>query len=54
MKAPGVLTWLVSVLLGGLGIAGHFVAIPLVTAYAFFFLTGGFILLTLGTMIRGL
>ena len=54
MNAPKKLTWFIAFVLGVLGIVGTYVAIPFVTAYAFWFVVAGFAILTLGCLIKGL
>lgn len=54
MNAPRKVTFLLSLILGGLGIAGKFVAIPYVSAYAFYLLAIGFVILLLGCLFKGL
>jgi hypothetical protein len=53
-NAPKKVTWWVAVVLGVLGILGNFVpGIPLISTYNFLFLVVGFILLALGTILKG-
>ncbi len=54
LSAPKQLTFWIAVILGVLGILGTFVTIPFVTAYAFWFLVVGFVLLALGNLMEGL
>ena len=54
LSAPTQPVWLIAVIAGVLGLVGHFVSIPVVTPNQFFFLAGGFVLLTLATMMKGL
>jgi predicted membrane channel-forming protein YqfA (hemolysin III family) len=53
-NAPKSLTLWVSVVLAVLGLLGSFEAIPFVTAYAFWFVVAGFVLLLLGCLVKGL
>jgi len=53
-NAPTSLTWIIAVILGGLGIAGKFVFIANVTANAFWLVAVGFVLLALGTILKRL
>jgi len=53
-NAPKFVVWLVAVILGVLGIVGTVVAIPVVTAYAFWLVTAGFIILALATLLKGM
>ncbi len=54
LNAPKKNVWLVSVIVGVLGLVGFFVAIPFVSTYAFWFVTVGFALLALSTMLKGM
>jgi heme/copper-type cytochrome/quinol oxidase subunit 1 len=51
---PKFIVWLIAVILGALGIVGTLVAIPVVSAYAFWLLTIGFIVLALSTVLKGM
>lgn len=53
-SAPKKITWLIAIIIGVLGIVGHFVAISYVSQYSFELVAIGFILLALGTLLRGL
>jgi len=53
-NAPKKLTWWVSILLGAVGVVGHFVVLPIITVYAFWFLLAGLVLLALGCFLKGL
>lgn len=54
LNAPTQLVWVISVIIGVLGILGKFVAIPFITVNAFWFVTVGFVLLALATLLKGL
>ena len=54
LSRPKNNTWIIAVILGVLGIIGQIVSIPFVSAYAFWFVAIGFILLALGTYFTGL
>jgi hypothetical protein len=54
LTPPKVITFWIAVILGVLGFLGAIVSIPLVSAYAFWFLFVGFILLVLGLLVKGL
>lgn len=54
LSAPKNVTWWVAVVLGVLGILGSLIEIPLVSAYNFWFVAVGFILLALATFLKGL
>jgi hypothetical protein len=54
LNAPKVITWWISVIIGVLGIVAFFVTIPVLSAYAFWVVVVGFVLLVLGTFLKGL
>ena len=54
LSAPKQTTWWIAVVLGALGILGSFISIPFVSAYSFFFVAVGFVLLALATFLKGL
>ena len=54
LSAPKKITWWIAVILGVLGILGTFVSLPFVSAYAFWFVAVGFILLALATFLKNL
>jgi len=54
LSAPKKITWWIAVILGVLGILGTFVSLPFVSAYAFWFVAVGFILLALATYLKDL
>ncbi len=54
LNAPKKITWLISLIVGVLGIVAFFVAIPVVSVHAFWFVVVGFVLLLLGTFLKGL
>ena len=51
-SAPSKLVWILALLLGILGIIGHFATIDFLTTYNYWFLFAGFILLALGTTFK--
>ena len=53
-NAPKQITWLIAIIVGLLGIIGHFVAIPFVTENQFWLVSAGFVILALGTMLKDL
>ncbi len=53
LNAPKQAVWLVSVILGVLGIIGQFTTIAFVTANAFWLVTVGFIILAASTVLKG-
>jgi hypothetical protein len=54
LNAPKKITWLISLIIGALGIVAHLVAIPVLSVYAFWLVVVGFVLLVLGTFLKGL
>ena len=53
LSAPKKTTWMVGVIIGGLGVISSFVAIPQLSENSFWLVTIGFVILTLGTMLDG-
>jgi membrane protein YdbS with pleckstrin-like domain len=53
LTPPTKLTFWISVILGLLGLIGTFVSIPFVSAYAFWFVVVGFVLLVAGLLFKG-
>ncbi len=53
-SAPTTVVWILGILVGILGIIGHFVTIQGLSGISFWLLLGGFVLLALGTTFRGL
>ncbi|GAH44776.1 unnamed protein product [marine sediment metagenome] len=54
LNAPKTITWWIAVVLGVVGIIGFFVAIPLISVYAFWLVAIAFVLLALATALAGL
>jgi hypothetical protein len=54
LTPPKVITFWIAVVLGVLGFLGKLTTIPLVSAYDFWFLFAGFVLLVLGLLVKGL
>ncbi len=54
LSAPKSITWWIAVVIGVLGILGHFTKIQYVSANDFWFLAVGFALLVLGTALDSL
>ncbi|MCG6870966.1 MAG: hypothetical protein LJE84_01650 [Gammaproteobacteria bacterium] len=54
LSAPTQLVFLIAVIAGILGIVGSFVVIPMVSANAFWLVAAGFVLLALGSSMKGL
>ena len=53
LSAPTRPVWIIAIILGVLGLLGKFVAIPFVTANAFWLLAAGFVVLAIGTALEG-
>jgi hypothetical protein len=51
-SAPSRFVWIIGLILGIMGIIGHFVTIDFITTYNYWFLFAGFVLLALGTTFR--
>ena len=54
LSAPTKLVWIVSLILGVLGLLGKFAVIPVITVNAFWLLAAGFVVLVISTICRGL
>lgn len=52
-SAPKKLLWLISVILGVLSLVAYFVAIPFVSTYVFWFMGAAWLLLVVGTSMKG-
>ena len=53
-SAPKSIIWIIALIVGILGIIGHFVDIPVVTDYNYWLLLVGFVLLAIGTTFKGI
>lgn len=54
LSAPKKITWWIAVIVGALGLLGHFVAIPVVSDQKFWFEAVAFVLLALATFLKDL
>jgi hypothetical protein len=54
LSAPTKPVWIVAVVLGAVGIASHFVAIPGVTENQFWVVAIGFLILAVATAMKGI
>jgi hypothetical protein len=52
-SAPKTNLWIIALILGILGIVANYVAIPYVSEYNYYLLLAGFVLLALGTSLKG-
>lgn len=53
-SAPQKITWIIGMILGILGILGHFTQVEFISEYSFTLLMVGFIALALGTSLKGI
>lgn len=53
-SAPTKLVWILGLLCGILGIIGHFFTVDVISEIAYWLLLAGFVLLGLGTSVKGL
>jgi hypothetical protein len=53
LSAPTRPVWIIAIILGILGLLGRFVAIPFVTAYAFWLVAVAFVVLAIATALKG-
>ena len=51
-NAPTKSVWLIALVVGFLGLIGHFIAIPYVTGNEFWLVSAGFVLLVLSTFFK--
>ena len=54
LSAPQKVTWWIAVIVGVLGIIAHLVAVPVLSGIAFWLVAAAFVLLILGTYLKGL
>ena len=54
LSKPKVISWWIAVIAGVLGILAHFIKIPFVSTYSFWFVVFGFVLLALATFLKDL
>ncbi len=54
LSAPTMLFWVIAVVLGALGLFGSLVTIPFVSAYAFWFVFLGLVVLAIATAVKGM
>lgn len=53
-NAPKQITWLISVIVGVLGLLANFGVIPQLAPFSFWMVTFGFVVLALATILEGL
>lgn len=54
LSPPTQVAWIISLVVGILGIVGYFVAIPFISVYAFWLVVVAFALLVLATLLKDL
>jgi heme A synthase len=54
LSAPKVITWVIAVVVGAIGILAHLGTIPVLSGYAFWLVVAAFVLLVLATLLKGL
>jgi len=54
LTPPKVITWWIAVALGALGLLGHLGIVGALSAYSFWLVTAGLVLLAVATLIRDL
>lgn len=54
LNAPTQLVFLISLVLAVLGVLAIFISIPIVSAYAFWFVVAGYVVLALGCILKGM
>ena len=54
LNAPTQLVFLISLVLAVLGVLAIFISIPIVSAYAFWFVVAGYVVLALGCIMKGM
>ena len=54
LSAPKQITWVISLILGIVGLLSMFVVIPHISMYAFWVVFAGLVLLLLGNALKGL
>ncbi len=53
LSAPTRPVWIIAIILGVLGLLARFVAIPFITAYAFWLVAVAFVVLAIATALKG-
>lgn len=53
-SAPKQITWILGLILGVLGIIGHYSQVEILTEHNYLLLLVGFVLLALGTSLKGI
>ena len=53
LSAPKKTTWWIALVVGAIGIVAHLVTIPVLSGFAFWLVAAAFVLLILGTYLKG-
>ncbi|MBN2134254.1 MAG: hypothetical protein JW737_00840 [Acidobacteria bacterium] len=53
LNAPKKIVWIISVILAVIAVAGYFITIPFVTVNLFWIMLASYVLMLLGTTIKG-
>jgi len=53
LNAPKQITWWIALIIGVIGIIGRLVTVPVISPYAFWLVVVAFVLLFLGTFLKG-
>jgi len=54
LSAPKVITWVIAVVVGAVGILAHLVTIQVLSGYAFWLVAAAFVLLAIATLLKSL
>jgi nicotinamide riboside transporter PnuC len=54
LSAPKVITWVIAVVVGAVGILAHLVTIQVLSGYAFWLVAAAFVLLAIATLLKDL
>ncbi len=54
LQKPKNVTFIISLVLAGLGVLGTLVSIPVISGLAFWLVVAGYVLLALGNLLKGL
>ena len=52
LSAPTQSAWLIAVILGGLGLVGHFVSLPVASENQYWLVAAGFLILVAATLFK--
>jgi len=54
LSAPKVITWVIAVIIGVVGIVAHLVTIQVLSGYSFWLVAVAFVLLAIATLFKGI